>query len=424
MMDSRKTEQMIHAPKYNEWVRDSWHPFWVMNMCRTYHTIERIFQSRNADISQLPRKDGEPVLILGSGPSLDDMRPYIKDWKGDIICSTSQLQWLSSLKRNPTYIFLIDSDPTMNYLISGYEPEPDQPCPKFITHPCIQREAIEAWNRLDDIYFFRMLDPGDELFTKFLPMAYQTIPMPPKEDSRGVRTYIMNSGNVMNTMMVFSGDRGYSPVFLCGYDLGYPAGKDGVPQYRFTDYEKKDGEWVAKPSPPVPQNRQFRPSHNGVLTDELCLFYKYSTMILYGMASPGVLSCSRGIVDEIPYVSPEAVVRQQGKGFVVRKPEEAYKVAQEYLRHRKIYILKTGFSVSVQNTTGMKLVTKLKHLAYWHRWKDRLDWEEQAKKYAKKAAKKNKKAAKIAERKKKKEPYDVTPTHLLPTTTQPFHEAK
>jgi hypothetical protein len=117
---------MIHAPKYNEWVRQSWQPFWVSNAMRTYGTIEDIFIKKNADINVLPQKN-EPVLILGSGPSLDDWRPYIKEWKHDIMCSTSQLAWLQSLKINPRYIFLIDADPTMNYLLHNYKPAEDQP---------------------------------------------------------------------------------------------------------------------------------------------------------------------------------------------------------------------------------------------------------------------------------------------------------
>jgi hypothetical protein len=411
--NSRRTEQMIHAPKYNEWVRQSWQPFWVSNAMRTYGTIEDIFIKKNADINVLPQKN-EPVLILGSGPSLDDWRPYIKEWKHDIMCSTSQLAWLQSLKINPRYIFLIDADPTMNYLLHNYKPEEDQPCPELITHPCIQREAIHAWGRPDNTYFFRMLDPGDPFFTQMLPMAYQTLPIPPKEDQRGVRTYIMNSGNVMNTMLVFANQKKYSPIFLCGYDLGFPGN-----QYRFTNYEEKGGKWEPIVCPPVPADRQFRQSHNGVLTDELCLFYKYSTIIMYGMAVPNLLSCSRGIVDEIPYVPPAEVIKTQGKGFPVRTAWESYKVAQEYLRYRKIFILKTGFAVSVQNMTEMKFWPKVQTLLRWYYWKDRQDWDAQAVWHAKKMQKKQ---ARMAKKKPKKTPYDIAPKHLAPTATMPYQE--
>jgi hypothetical protein len=411
-VDHRKTEQMINAPRYNQWVRDSWHPFWAANSARSYATIEEIFKTKNADVNVLPEKE-EPVLLLGSGPSLDDWRPYIKEWKHDIMCSTSQLSWLESAGVNPRYIFLIDADPTMNHLLHNYKPAEGQPMPDLITHPCIQREAFAAWGRPDNIYFFRMLDPGDDFFVKFLPMMYQAVPIPPMPDMRGIRTYIMNSGNVMNTMLVFANQKKYNPVFLCGYDLGYPGN-----QYRFQDYTKESGVWQALPRMPVPSNRQFRESHNGVPTDELCLFYKYSTIIMYGMAVNTLLTCSRGIVDEMPYVSPEEVVKSQGLGFRVRTPLEAYKIAQEYLRWRRVLILKTGFSISAQNLTDMKLLEKIQRYAYWYWWRNKLDWEGQAKRAAAKQIKKN---ARMANRqaRKKVHPYDMAPTEPMPAATLP-----
>lgn len=398
----RRTEQMVHAPAYNKWIRDSWHPYWVLNARRTGPTVEQIMQSRNADLAGLPDKPGEPVLLLGSGPSLDDWRPYIKDWKGDIFCSTSQLAWLESAGVNPRYVFLIDSDPVMDYLVKQYTPVKGQPIPDFITHPCIQKEAIQTWGRPEHTWFFRMLDPGDEFFTKFLPMMYHVVN---EKKGWGVKTYILNSGCVMNTMMVFAHQKKYNPIFLCGYDLGYPGG-----QYRFQNYKKiKKGKsitWEAEPILPVPLDRPFKPSHNGVATDELCLFYKYSSIIMYGMNSNNLLSCSRGTFDEVPYVSPESVVKTQGRGYEdrMRGPVEAYLIAQKYLQYRKILMLRTGFAVSVNNTMGMKPLVRLKTVLRWLYWRHRVDWEEQGKWYAKKMMRKRRRKPKVV-----KTPYDLSP---------------
>ena len=137
------------------------------------------------------------------------------------------------------------------------------------------------------------------------------------------------------------------------------------------------------------------------------------------MAVPNLISCSRGIVDEMPYAAPADVIKTQGQGFKTRSSWAAYKIAQEYLRYRKIFILKTGFAVSVQNLTEMKLLPKLRTLFRWYRWKDRSDWEAQAVWHAKKMQKKQARAAK---RKPKKMPYDITPKHLAPTATMPYLE--
>jgi hypothetical protein len=94
-------------------------------------------------------------------------------------------------------------------------------------------------------------------------------------------------------------------------------------------------------------------------------------MILYGLAGVPVISCSRGIVSELPYVNPKEVIEKQGLGFdnLLRKPAESYAIAQEYLHYRGLYILKTDFWIETVNIQTKKGLQRLLYLLRWYWYK-------------------------------------------------------
>jgi hypothetical protein len=365
---TRNTERMHNTYTYNEDVRKAWTPIWSRNAARTYSEVERRFKNKDCDLRNLPRINGEPVLVLGSGPSLDDVLPYLKDWKGKIACSTSHLPLLEHMEVEPDYCFLIDADPTMEFLVKDYK----KGRTILICHPQLPREIIEAWPD-DQVYFFRMFDPGDKFSLDYMPLIYGWMN---QEKGWHIGSYILNSGNIVNAMIPALHALGAGIIFLCGYDLGYPE-ENGKPVFRSSTARKINGEWQEIPAPDLPTQQErpisYERANNGVLADELCYFYKYSFCILLGLGSVPVLSCSRGIVSEIPYVDPKEVVERQGKGFnhLLLKPNESYKIAQEYLRHRGIYILKTDFHVETVNILTLKGIHKWKFLAHWYWMKSR-----------------------------------------------------
>jgi hypothetical protein len=373
---TRNTESMKAVGgvfKYNEGVRQAWTPIWTRNAARTYKEVERRFQIQDCDLRQLPRIDGQPVLALGSGPSLDDVLPYLKDWKGKLACSTSQLPLLKYMGIEPDYVFLIDADPTMVFLLKSFVEGNQKSI--LITHPQIPREIIELWPE-NRVYFFRMYDPGDKFSTDYIPLIYGWLN---EQTNAHIGSYVLNSGNVINCVCPVMQALGAKIIFLAGYDLGYPdlPDKPGVPRHRSSYFGKAtvfhqgdmDGLNLA-PEMPTHEQRpiQYYPGANGVLSDELCYFYKYSFMILYGLSCVPVLSCSRGILEEVPYVNPKEVVEKQGVGFegLLRTPQETYKIATMYLHYRKLYILKTDFWIETINLDTKKGFGKLWLIVRWH----------------------------------------------------------
>jgi hypothetical protein len=350
------TEQMTNAVKYNEDVRKAWINIWVRNAARNYHYIEQMFEERSHDIDQLPKvAGGKPCLILGSGPSLDEAAPFLKDWEGDIFCSTSQLSLLEYLGVDPTYVVYIDADPTMGHLVTDHFRDGTEAT--LLTHPQMPLEILKTWG--GDTYFFKMFDPGDEFSTKYLPPMYGGLNM---EKKIFLGSYVLNSGCVANAMVALAQSLQYSPIFLCGYDLGYPN-----EVRRFTNYVKTDGEWVSNQEM-LPPDRPVFKGNNGVTTDELSCFYKYSFMILYGLGNPPVISCSRGILSEIPHVPIEQVAEKQGKGFedVLRTPIENYRRAREYLKRRGVMIVRAANRIETANLAEKGWFTRMKlRYSFW-----------------------------------------------------------
>lgn len=367
----KHVEKMRDAYGYNEGVRGAWTPIWCRNAGRNYATIEKIFDNRNADMSMMQAlvKPG-PAIILASGPSQHDIRPYLNDWKGGLFISTSQLPLCAKMGIEPTVCILIDADPKMAFLVTEYAKDFKNTI--FITHPQVPREIIEAWDT-DRIFFFRMLDPGDKFSNDYLPLIYGWMN---EQKNWAIKSTILNGGNVTNTLIPMAQALNQKPIFMAGYDLGYP---DNL--MRCSDVKRlPDGTWEEIPGRPLTKERWKEAikieSNNGVPLDELGVFYKTSTMIMWGMSNPPIISCSRGIMSEWPYVHPREVIEKRGQGFdhLLIDPITAYRASQAYLRPRGFLNLKTDFFVYVKNAGALKGWDRIKTLVS-HWWLNGRPWK-------------------------------------------------
>jgi hypothetical protein len=326
--------------QYNAEVRKAWLPLWVRNAAANWSFMEAQFRKDNFDLRNLPRGEG-PCLIVGSGPSLDDCVPAIKDWEGAIFCSTSQLGLFEYLKRDPTYCVYIDADPSMTHLLTPRF-QSSECTTTLLTHPQMPSEVFHLWGGQQR--YFRMFDPGDSFSKEYLPLMYQAMNF---QEKRGIQSYVLNGGCVANAMIALAQSLGYSPIILVGYDLGYPD-----KQRRFRNYiQDEEGTWKREEMEMLPPERPVFHAANGILTDELQVFYKLSFMILWGLSAPNLLSCSQGILYEVPFVPFREVLESQGRGLEskVLHPLQTYRTAQAYLRQRQIQILKTKDKVMTQN---------------------------------------------------------------------------
>jgi len=360
-------ERFDNPTLYNEKVRRAWIPYWTKYAFENYATIKKLYEERG-DLDLLGstnEMEGKPTIIVGSGPSLDDIIGRLKEWKGYIICSTSQLSTLQYHGVEPDFCFLIDSDPSQIFLLDGYKSDKTV----FVTHPSVPPAYFEAWK--GKFKFFRMNEPGPNgFFSESLPAAYTEL----TKEGHGIRTHVMNAGCVPNTIIPFVTVRACRPIFMAGVDFGYPGD-----QYRFTKAVKENGEWKVIPDTGIPPDIPIQIAENGVKTDKVCIFYKYAFVLLWGLSGSPILSCSRGINYHLPYVHPDEVIDKQGQGFehLIPSQEQAYLTAQNYLEKRGTFITKQGFQINTFTKFSVKGLQKLRNYAFYYYWRGRTDWQKQ-----------------------------------------------
>lgn len=350
---NRKRERLPDASKYNESIREGWMPFWARNAARNHSIIEKAFSvSPEPDVAVriADKGKGKDCIVIGSGPSLDKAMPLLKDWTGDIWVSSSHLTVFEAYNIVPTYCVIIDADPTMTFLVSEAKTENIT----LVTHPCMEREVLKAWK--GPVMYFRMDDPGDPFFKEYLPMMYADL----NERGERLRSYVMNSGCVANTCVSLAQYSGYEHIFLCGVDLGFPGGK-----YRFADYKREDGKYIKLPNPPIPrETRLIMPGTGDIETDTVGVFYKYSLYVMTGIDGTNLISCSDGILKEIPHMEIEDVIA--GEEAPLLDKRRRYLVAQQYLQHRDIFIVLRGPRVIYRRKLTHRQFRKLKKRAVWY----------------------------------------------------------
>lgn len=336
---NKRKEQIFDQVSYNKGIRSAWIGLWSKNMAINYEFIRKRFEFENWDLHTYKQRNHikDYAFILGSGPSLDKALPLLKDWEGDIYCSSSQLLSLAENGITPSACFMIDSDPNMSYLVKDVDTSEIS----LITNPCMDPEVLKAWQ--GPIYFFRMWDPGDPLFNEFCPAIYTNVNNKKAAELNkpfGVTSYVMNGGCVVNTMIAVIPQFGHKAVFLSGVDFGFPGGIR-----RATEYRILENKVITEPPKTINlENAPYEGSEK-IRTDKVSIFYKYSTLQLYGLDQPCLISCSDGILKEVPYVHPEEVIAQQGDVLTpdLLDPEKRYLAAKEYLKYRKIIIVNNTY---------------------------------------------------------------------------------
>lgn len=255
-----------------------------------------------------------PALILGSGPSLDDVMPYIKDFPGAVFCGTTQAPTCVYHQREPDYVCLFDTATTYEELegVDWYKA-------KLVTHPGIAHDLLVQWPA--EFLMFRNMDPNIAWYTDHLANAYSFI-------ERTFLTFAMT----VATEMTAAHCMGYSPLILAGVDLGYPEGRP-----RFTRWRVGEKD--------VATEKFFDPgmalvAENGVLTDRACLFYKRALMCAWRLDKSQLLSVSRGILHEVPSISIKDAMAGQ---FPPLMPAETIvDITERYLAANHTYCLPLG----------------------------------------------------------------------------------
>ena len=316
---------------------------------------------RVKDISQVPKVRNEPILIIGSGPTLDDALPILKDWEGDILTSTSQASTCVKYGKDPKYVLALDPDShpdemkidswegrdTTLIMHPGIEPKlTNEHIHTLNGHQVVRKINPQQWK--GKIGLFRKLEPQTAFYNNAQKIEYSIIDriigdqeLTMKVHSQ-INTQIVMLGCAANAQLFVATLLGYSPIYLVGVDFGYPYGRS-----RFSKWNQIDGKWIEDPAIPLkdytkPDNPPIE-TDSGVLSHEIHMFYKRNFMSAWRLELSQIINTGKNTLIETPYAPIETVIKQQGimggdvRGF---NKKQIIETTEKYLARQKTIVIK------------------------------------------------------------------------------------
>jgi len=187
--------------------------------------LEHLFNypGRVKSMEDIPRGSG-PIVLVGSGSSLDSVVKELKDWKGAVICSTSHTSTLAYYGRPPDYTVCMDP---RTATVDNELDLPDFGDGVLLGHPSIPTPYVERWLKRarGNIYLARIMEPSYEWYSHHLGQMYPWI--------NHVTLPMIDSGAAMLSIATWLG---YSPIYMIGIDYGGP-------RFQRWDYDMETTTW-------------------------------------------------------------------------------------------------------------------------------------------------------------------------------------
>jgi hypothetical protein len=123
----------------------------IYNSAANWVDIMLAFERGQAkDLNEEPKKKLKPVILTGSGPSLDDSIEKLRLWQGDIICHYSQALTLMYHEIEPDYIVALDAICNWEGL-QGVDWKKTKT--KLVLHPGMWPSLVKNWP--NEMLFYR-----------------------------------------------------------------------------------------------------------------------------------------------------------------------------------------------------------------------------------------------------------------------------
>lgn len=280
----------------------------IRNSAENWRTIMGYIKSGKArDLNDEPKKRGEPVILTGSGPSLDAAILPMKSWRGGVIAHYSQAPTLMHYGIEPDYIVALDAVCNWEGLMG---PEWGKSKTKLICHPGIWPSLIENWP--NEILLYRQnlgVKDGFGVSEQRVMYAERHGTL---EDALASRVMLepkikteLTSFACTPPMQLFAAHLlGYGPVFLSGCDFAYLEDRE-----RFSAYNWATNQLEKRVLP----EREYIRTINGLKTDPLHMYYKKNFISACRLSMQQVYTTDHGAVTEVPFYEIEYVVKTNGK---------------------------------------------------------------------------------------------------------------
>ena len=197
---------------------DAWVGTYALNIVSHY---EKVRKGKSLQLLQ-GVCEGQPVVLVGAGPSLDKNFEHLRDFPGLIFCADKAYKMLLGRGIEPDFVVSVDCHPD---LIAEMVDARENAFHALILNSCADPQVEERWK--GKVFWYNMKHPGVQWCDRVLPAIFPTF------------TGIPNVGCVGNTCLMVALHMNAGRVVLVGMDYGYTGGK--MHAQRFDS--KDGGEW-------------------------------------------------------------------------------------------------------------------------------------------------------------------------------------
>lgn len=298
---------------------------------------------RAIDLAKMPKHKRTSVLIIGSGPTLDEALPLLKDWKGHIICSTSQASTLIAWGREPEHIVALDPDSNPEELaVDTWEGRKST----LHLHPGVMPELVRWWK--GPMSLFRKLHPQQTFYAGEQAIGYS--PLGPLRDGRywgneapiSITAQVPMLASVISAQICIAKLMGYAQQILVGCDFSFPDNRT-----RFLSRLWEDGKWVEHEPATLEDYWQrltskddplLETEYDGLMSTPMQIFYSHQAVIAWRVVERDIITAShKGLLRMFPYVPIDEVIRAGNKGVKGLTLPQRIKVAEEHLARQNVY---------------------------------------------------------------------------------------
>jgi DNA-directed RNA polymerase subunit RPC12/RpoP len=325
----------------------------IRNSAENWQGIMKAFaEGRAKDLNEEPKKLLAPVVLTGSGPSLDKAIPKLKEWKGAIICHYSQALTLMYHGIIPDYIVCLDAICNWEGL-KGVDWASTKT--KLVLHPGMWPSMVANWP--NEMLFYRQnLGKPDTFGTneqKIMFCERQGTLQDALDSKISFRPMIQTELTMFActppAQLFVAQVLQYGPVFLTGVDFCYINDKE-----RFTNWELIDETVEIGNAPPVATqkwvervrmledpNREYIMTANGLKTDPLHMYYKKNFISACRLSMQRVFSTDKGAITEkeMPFIELDKVIKNNGRKAPDISPEARAKAYERYLARINCFVV-------------------------------------------------------------------------------------
>jgi len=318
----------------------------------SFHNHREIMQAiengQAVDLVNLPKRKTKVAMVIGSGPTLDAALPYMADWRGEIICSTSHASTLIAYGREPEHIVALDPDSHPGELAADTWEGRNS---TLHLHPGVSPGLVRWWK--GPISLFRKLQPQTTFYGSEQAIGYS--PLGPFRESRYwgdesrplITAQVPMLACVAPAQISIGKHLGYKQLILVGCDFSCPGDK-----YRFTSKTWEDGKWVEhEPEPLEVLNERcakigdpiVETEFDGLKSTPMQIFYSHQTVIGWRLVEVNIINSSHeGLLRMMPYQPLEDIIRAGNKGVKGFTLPQIRNVSEEHLAKQNIYFLYVG----------------------------------------------------------------------------------